>query len=52
MKQTKLKLELKVKRRLELVRNHLRELTGAELEQIQGGAPTARCDTCNNVYTK
>jgi hypothetical protein len=41
MKRTNTKLELK--RRLELLRTTVRELTPAQLQQVNGGNATAMC---------
>ena len=50
MKRTSMKnKQLKLKRRLELVRTTVRELTPAQLGQINGGEATVGCQEGTNV---
>ncbi|HEX2689761.1 MAG TPA: hypothetical protein VHN14_24250 [Kofleriaceae bacterium] len=54
MKQTNtnMKQALKIKRRLELVRTKIRELTPAQLEQVGGGSNLEDGPpTCTPIYT-
>jgi hypothetical protein len=49
----RLKLELKLKRQLNLVRSTVRKLTPEELEQVRGGEATLTCPpTCSTPYTE
>jgi hypothetical protein len=55
MKRTSLKDKPELKRRLQLVRTTIRELTPAQLAQAGGGgeleyAPTANCSQCSYTY--
>jgi hypothetical protein len=50
MKRTK--VELKLKRRLELIRTTVRELSPEQLRDPKGGAATYTCDpSCSDPYT-
>lgn len=56
MKRTspKNKPELMLKRKLQLVRTTIRELTPAQLEQVNGGGPEEEeyAPGCSNPYTR